>query len=68
MAEIKQPKLCEPCPAVKATSLGPPEIVGKKLRVAIEGEESKMSDLLARFDKHNLPILYCQASRARPKS
>lgn len=29
----------------------PPEVVGKKLRVAIEGEQSKIRHLLARFDK-----------------
>ena len=41
-----------------------PEVVGEKLRVAIEGEQSKIKQLLAKFDKRKVPIPYCQARRA----
>ncbi len=45
-----------------------PEVVGEKLRVAIAGEQSKITQLLARFDKSKIPYRIAQACRAHHKS
>jgi hypothetical protein len=48
--------------------LRPPEVVGKKLRVAIEGEQSKIGQLLAKFDKLKVPYRIAKLAELAPKA
>lgn len=45
-----------------------PEVVGEKLRVAIGGEQSKISQLLARFDKRKVPYRSAKIAELAPKA
>ena len=60
------PKILRSLSSCQKYLLRPPEIVGEKLRVAIEGEQSEISRLLARFDKGKVPYgIASPAERAR---
>ena len=48
--------------------LRPPEVVGKKLRVAIEREQSKIRQLLAKFDKQKVPYRIAEPAEPTPKA
>ncbi len=48
--------------------LGPPEVVGKKLRVAIEREQSKIGQLLAKFDKTRVPYRIAKLAEPAPRA
>src|SRR6266702_7726388 len=48
--------------------LRPPEVVGEKLRVAIEGEQSKIGQLLAKFDKTRVPYRLAKIGEPAPKA
>ncbi len=45
-----------------------PEVVGEKLRVAIEGKQSKITQLLARFDKQKVPYSIAKLAEHAPKA
>ncbi len=48
--------------------LRPPEVAGEKLRVAIEGEQSKIRQLLAKFDKTRVPYRIPKLAEPAPKA
>ncbi len=45
-----------------------PEVVGEKLRVAIAGGQSKITQLLARFDKSKVPYRIAKLAELAPKA
>ncbi len=45
-----------------------PEVVGEKLRVAIAGEQSKITQLLARFDKSKVPYRIAKLTQLTTKA
>ena len=45
-----------------------PEVVGKKLRVAIEGKQSEIEQLLARFDKLKVPYRIAKPAELATKA
>src|SRR5712692_2210458 len=47
--------------------LRPPEVAGEKLRVAIKGEQSKIRQLLAKFDKTRVPYRTANIAESAPK-
>src|SRR5713101_5044309 len=48
--------------------LRPPEVAGEKVRVAIEGEQSKIRQLLARFDKTRVPYRIAKSAELAAKA
>jgi hypothetical protein len=48
--------------------LRPPVVVGKKLRVAMEREQSRIGQLIAKFDKQKVPYRIAEPAEHTPKA
>jgi hypothetical protein len=55
------PKILRSLSKCEKYFLRSPEVVGKKLRVAIEGKQSEIDQLLAKFDKLKVPYRIAKA-------